>query len=247
MQSAAACDSHRFVNLPTVVQYESFGCARAGACVAVSFPSSCGAVRASSHRSSRSPGAEQPIIEPARHADAMRTATARVGRAAIERPSRNYARMSSGHRAAVRPAGSHRVIRDVVFSHHRRTPRHPLSRTNSAIAHAAPSRFSTSNPKPKQSGLTRITSRINGIFTKTILNNPNEYPEKFNASGAAAPARAAHRTAPRRIAHSPAPPSLPPIPPCRAPMRSTSTANPMRRTEPFQIPHQHLTRFTPKQ
>ncbi|WP_239150004.1 hypothetical protein [Burkholderia pseudomallei] len=204
MQSAAACDFHRFVNLPTVVQYESFGCARAGACVAVSFPSSRGAVRASSHRSSRSPGAEQPIIEPARHADAMRTATARVGRAAIERPSRNYARMSSGHRAAVRPAGSHRVIRDVVFSHHRRTPRHPLSRTNSAIAHAAPSRFSTSNPKPKQSGLTRITSRINGIFTKTILNNPNEYPEKFNASGAAAPARAAHRTAAHRTQPSPA-------------------------------------------
>ncbi|WP_179105312.1 hypothetical protein [Burkholderia pseudomallei] len=56
--------------------------------MAVSFPSSRGAVRASSHRSSRSPGAEQPIIEPARHADAMRTATARVGRAAIERPSR---------------------------------------------------------------------------------------------------------------------------------------------------------------
>ncbi|WZV79565.1 hypothetical protein AAFM48_21650 [Burkholderia pseudomallei] len=25
MQSAAACDSHRFVNLPTVVRYESFG------------------------------------------------------------------------------------------------------------------------------------------------------------------------------------------------------------------------------
>lgn len=245
MQSAAACDSHRFVNLPTVVQYESFGRARAGACVAVSFPSSCGAVRASSHRSSRSPGAEQPIIEPARHADAMRTATARVGRAAIERPSRNYARMSSGHRAAVRPAGSHRVIRDVVFSHHRRTPRHPLSRTNSAIAHAAPSRFSTSNPKPKQSGLTRITSRINGIFTKTILNNPNEYPE--NSMHPALPHPRAPRTAPRRIAHNPAPPSLPPIPPCRAPMRSTSTANPMRRTEPFQIPHQHLTRFTPKQ
>ncbi|ARL57339.1 hypothetical protein BOC52_12810 [Burkholderia pseudomallei] len=127
-----------------------------------------------------------------------------MGRAAIERPSRNYAWMSSGHRAAVRPAGSHRVIRDVVFSHHRRTPRHPLSRTNSAIAHAAPSRFSTSNPKPKQSRLTRITSRINGIFTKTILNNPNEYPEKFNASGAAAPARAAHRTAAHRTQPRPA-------------------------------------------
>ncbi|WP_161789390.1 hypothetical protein [Burkholderia pseudomallei] len=28
MQSAAACDSHRLVNLPTVVQYESFGRAR---------------------------------------------------------------------------------------------------------------------------------------------------------------------------------------------------------------------------
>ncbi|KGD41916.1 hypothetical protein DO72_4438 [Burkholderia pseudomallei] len=68
-----------------------------------------------------------------------------------------------------------------------------------------------------------------------------------NSMHPALPHPRAPRTAPRRIAHSPAPPSLPPIPPCRAPMRSTSMANPMRRTEPFQIPHQHPTRFTPKQ
>ncbi len=236
MQSAAACDSHRFVNLPTVVQYESFGRARPAR--AWRFRFQAAAARCARHRIDLR--ARRARNSRSSNRPAMPTRCAPRQRAWVEQ-------RSSGHRAAVRPAGSHRVIRDVVFSRHRSTPRHPLSRTNSVIARAAPSRFSTSNPKPGQSGLTRITSRINGIFTKTILNNPNEYPEKFNASGAAAPARAAHRTAPRRIAHSPAPPSLPPIPPCRAPMRSTSTANPMRRTEPFQIPHQHPTRFTPKQ
>lgn len=234
MQSAAACDSHRFVNLPAVVRYESFGRARPAR--AWRFRFQAAAARCARHRIDLR--ARRARNSRSSNRPATPTRCAPRQRAWVEQ-------RSSGHRAAVRPAGSHRVIRDVVFSHHRRTPRHPLSRTNSAIAHAAPSRFSTSNPKPKQSGLTRITSRINGIFTKTILNNPNEYPEKFNASGAAAPARAAHRTAAHRT--QPRPPSLPPIPPCRAPMRSTSTANPIRRTEPFQIPHQHLTRFTPKQ
>lgn len=234
MQSAAACDSHRFVNLPAVVRYESFGRARPAR--AWRFRFQAAAARCARHRIDLR--ARRARNSRSSNRPATPTRCAPRQRAWVEQ-------RSSGHRAAVRPAGSHRVIRDVVFSHHRRTPRHPLSRTNSAIAHAAPSRFSTSNPKPKQSGLTRITSRINGIFTKQSSTIQMNIPK--NSMHPALPHPRAPRTAPRRIAHSPAPPSLPPIPPCRAPMRSTSTANPMRRTEPFQIPHQHLTRFTPKQ
>lgn len=193
MQSAAACDSHRFVNLPAVVRYESFGRARPAR--AWRFRFQAAAARCARHRIDLR--ARRARNSRSSNRPATPTRCAPRQRAWVEQ-------RSSGHRAAVRPAGSHRLIRDVVFSRHRSTPRHPLSRTNSVIAHAAPSRFSTSNPKPGQSGLTRITSRINGIFTKTILNNPNEYPEKFNVSGAAAPARAAHRTAAHRTQPRPA-------------------------------------------